>query len=69
MVKVRYKKSGVQYGYAYGHGEIGTMSQEAALRMQALWFIKIIEAQTIEKPTYETPEMHTGFTKIEKRKK
>ena len=69
MVKVRFIKSGVQYGYAYAHGEVGTMPRESAVRLQALGVIEIIETPSVEKPTYETPERHTGFNKAEKRRK
>ena len=69
MVKVRFIKSGVQYGYAYGHGEACTMPRESAVRLHALGVVEIIDSPTVEMPKYEAPEQHTGFAKIEKRRK
>ena len=59
MVRVRFIKSGVAYGYAYNFGETGVVRPGDVDKLQSLGVVEVLPQQaalTTEKPKYETPE-------------
>ena len=68
MVRVRFIKSGVSFGYAYNFGEVGVVRSEHLERLVKAGVVEVLEVkQTVEPPKYETPERNKP--KYEKRNK
>jgi hypothetical protein len=65
MPLVRFKKSGVAYGYAYDFGEIGIVQDSHKQRLVDAGIVELIADDPAQPSQYETPEKLTP--KIEKR--
>lgn len=65
MPLVRFKKSGVAYGYAYNFGEVGIVQDFHKQRLVDAGIVDLIADDPAQPGQYETPEKLTP--KIEKR--